>query len=129
MRHYLFAFVVGAIFCYAAYRYCTEAAIDQHGTTVADSLLISRVTSDLTAIASAENENITVHSECLPLHDLILGNGLQKVRTEREGYTYEIRCDEQQFVVVATPPAGRRDANRHQPLITVNQHLQAREEH
>lgn len=128
MRYYLYAIIAGAIFLCAAYKYSTEAPIDKHGMTLMQSLVLDRVRADLTGIASAENENITVHSVCLDLGDLMTSKDYDGGRTERGGYTYSIRCEGQEFVVWAIPPPQPSGAKFHYPVITVNEHLEIREE-
>jgi hypothetical protein len=128
MRYTLYAVIAGVILFFAVYKYSDEMPVDKRGTTLAEAYTQDRVRMDLTGIASAENENITVHSVCLSLEDLITSQGLEKARTERDGYTYSIRCNEQEFVVVATPPLERAGAKSHNPVITVDKHLEIREE-
>jgi len=128
MRYTLYTVIAVAILFFAVDKYSDEVPVDKRGTTLAEAYTQDRVRMDLTSIASAENENITVHSVCLSLGDLITSQGLEKARTERDGYMYSIRCDEQEFVVVATPSLERAGAKSHNPVITVDKHLKIREE-
>ncbi len=61
MRYYLYAAVVGAILFLAIQEFSRKGAIDKYGTTVEQAITIERVRAELVEIASAENENITVH--------------------------------------------------------------------
>jgi hypothetical protein len=79
MRYYLYAAVVGAILFFAIQEFSKRGALDKYGTTVEQAITIERVRADLVEIASAENENITVHMHCLDLDDLIESKGLLKV--------------------------------------------------
>jgi hypothetical protein len=128
MRYYFYAAVVGAILIFAIQIFSREAAIDKYGTTMEQALAIERVRADLVAIASAENENITVHSQCLDLDELIESQGLSRDLREREGFKYEIRCTDLAFVVTAMPPREAYGAKVHNPVITVNQELEVRED-
>jgi hypothetical protein len=128
MRYYLYAAVVGAILFFAIQKISREAAVDKYGTTVEQALTIERVRADLVEIASAEKENITVHSECLDLNDLIESKGLLRDLRERQGFKYDIRCTDLEFVVTATPPREAYRAKVHNPVITVNRELEVREE-
>jgi hypothetical protein len=128
MRYYFYAAVVAAILLFAIQKFSREAAIDKYGTTVEQALTIERVRTDLVEIASAENENITAHSECLDLGDLIESKGLLRDLRERQGFRYDIRCTDMEFVVTATPPREAYGAKVHNPVITVNQKLEVRED-
>jgi hypothetical protein len=130
MRYYFYAAVVGAILFFAIQKFSREGAIDKYGTTVEQALTIERVRADLVEIASAENENITVHMRCLDLDDLIESKGLLRDLREREGFKYDIRCTDMEFVVTATPPREAYGAkiHIHNPMITVNQKLEVTEE-
>src|SRR5277367_3316165 len=101
MRPYVYFFAAVAVLFFVGHKYSDEVSVDKHGTTIAQAITQDRVRADLSALASAENENITVHSVCLSLGDLITSQNLEKARTERDGYSYAIRCNEQEFVVVA----------------------------
>lgn len=87
-----------------------------------------RLRADLVEIASAENENITVHSQCLDLHDLIESKGLLRDLRKRQGFKYDIRCTDMEFVVTAPPPREAHGAKVHYRVITVNQELEVRED-
>jgi hypothetical protein len=100
----------------------------KYGTTLEQALSIERERADLVEIASAENENITVHSQCLDLVDLIESEGLLRDLRGRQGFEYDIRCTDMEFVVTATPPREAYGAKLHNPVITVNQELQVRED-
>ena len=128
MRYYFYAAVVGAILFFAIQKFSREAAIDKYGTTMEQALTIEHVRADLVEIASAENENITVHGQCLDLDDLIESKGLPKDLRERQGFRYDIRCTDMAFVVTATPPREAYGAKVHHPVITVNQELEVRED-
>jgi hypothetical protein len=128
MRYYLYAAVVGAILFLAIQKFSREVAIDKYGTTVAQEITIERVRADLVEIASAEKENITIHMRCLDLDDLIESRALLKELRQRQGFTYDIRCEDQDFVVTATPPREAYRAKVHNPVITVNQELEVREQ-
>ena len=128
MRHYLYAAVVGAILFFAIQEFSRKSAIDKYGTTVKQAITIERVRADLVEIASAENENITIHMHCLDLDDLIESKGLLRDLREREGFKYDIRCADMEFVVTATPPREVYGAKIHNPVITVNQKLEVTEE-
>jgi hypothetical protein len=128
MRYYFYAGVVAAILFFAIQKFSREAAIDKYGTTMEQALTIERVRADLVNIASAENENITVHSQCLDLDDLIESNGLLRDLRERQGFKYDIRCTDMEFVVTATPPREAYGAKVHNPVIAVNQALEVRED-
>lgn len=128
MRYYFYAAVVGAVLLFAIQKFNRETAIDKYGTTMEQALTIERVRADLVEIASAENENITVHSQCLDLDDLIESKGLLRDLRERQGFQYDIRCTAMEFVVTATPPREAYGAKVHNPVITVNQELQVRED-
>jgi hypothetical protein len=128
MRYYFYAAVVGTILFFAVQKFSREAAIDKYGTTMEQALTIERVRTDLVEIASAENENITVHSQCLDLDDLIESKGLLRDLRGREGFKYDIRCTDMEFVVTATPPREAYGAKVHNPVITVNQEVKVRED-
>jgi hypothetical protein len=128
MRYYLYASVAGVILFFAAYKYTQEAKIDKYGTTVMQALVIERVREDVSQIAAAEKEYIVVNSECLDLEDLIQSKTLGKSLAERHGYTYAIRCADLDFVVTATPPREPLGSKIRNPVITVNQGLEVREE-
>jgi hypothetical protein len=88
MRYYFYTAIVAAILLFAIPKFSREAAIDKYGTTMEQALTIERVRADLVEIASAENENITVHSQCLDLDDLIASKGLLRDLREHQGCKY-----------------------------------------
>ena len=128
MRYYFYVAVVGAVLFFAIQKFSRETAIDKYGTTMEQALTIERVRADLVEIASAENENVIVHSRCLDLDDLIESKGLLRDLRERQGFKYDIRCTDMEFVVTATPPRESYGAKVHNPVITVNQALEVRED-
>ena len=128
MRYYLYAIAVGAILFLVILKFSKDAAIDKYGTTLAQEYTIERVRADLLEIASAEKENVIVHMNCIDLDDLIESKTLLKDLRQRQGFTYDIRCEEQDFVVTATPPREAHGAKIHNPVITVNQELEVHEQ-
>ena len=128
MRYYLYAAIVGAMLFLAIQEFSKKGAIDKYGTTLEQAVTIERVRADLVEIASAENENITVHMRCLDLDDLIESKVLLKDLRQRDGFEYDISCTDMEFVVTATPPREAYGAKIHNPVITVNQKLEVTEE-
>jgi hypothetical protein len=106
MRYYLYAALLGTILFCAIQKFSREVAIDKYGTTAVQALTMERVRADLVEIASAEKENIIIHSRCLDLDDLIESKGLLRDLREREGFKYDIRCTDMEFVIYRYAPAG-----------------------
>src|SRR5260370_16852470 len=112
------AAIVGGIYFYSIKKMPTTDA----GTAPTQAISLTGVRMDLTQIAQAERTYIASNGHCVALDELSSSGTVNFARTERQGYTYEIRCgDGSDFAVTAhhaPPPAAPPIRS---PLLTIAQ--------
>ena len=96
------------------------------GTAPTQAINLTCVRSDLLKIAQAERSNIALNSHCAEIGELISNGSLSLSRPEREGYTYEIRCngDGGEFAVTARHAPAPEGSPIRYPILAVDQNLQ-----
>lgn len=99
------------------------------GTAPTQAINLTGVRSDLLKIAQAERSNIALNSHCVEIGELISNGSLTMSRPEREGYTYEIRCngDSGEFAVTARHAPAPEGSPIRYPILAIDQNLQVGE--
>ncbi len=99
------------------------------GTAPTQAINLTGVRSDLLKIARAERSNIALSSHCVEINELISNGSLTMSRPEREGYTYEIRCngDSGEFAVTARHAPAPVGSPIRYPILGIDQNMQVGE--
>jgi len=121
----LLAFAAVAFGIY--YFYVQKLPTSDAGTAATQAIALVGVRADLLRIAQAERENIALNSECTSLDELISSGRYDMLRTEREGYTYQVSCSGMDYQVIAEHPAARPGSGIRYPKLTVDQDMQVQE--
>jgi hypothetical protein len=118
------AAIVGGIYFYSIKKMPTTDA----GTTPTQAISLTGVRMDLTQIAQAERTFIASNGHCAALDELTSSGTMNLARTERQGYTYEIRCGEgSEFAVTARHAPAPADSPIRYPILAIDQNMQVGE--
>jgi len=83
---------------------------------------------DLTQIAQAERTYIASNGHCATLEELSSSGTVNFARTDREGYSYQVRCGEgSEFAVVAHHAPAPPDSSIRYPILVIDQNMQVGE--
>ncbi len=99
------------------------------GTAPTQAINLTGVRSDLLKIAQAERSNMALSSHCVEINELISNGSLTMSRPEREGYSYEIRCngDSGEFAVTARHAPAPEGSPIRYPILATDQNMQVGE--
>jgi hypothetical protein len=118
------AAVASGIYYYSVKKMPTSDA----GTAPTQAISLTGVRMDLTQIAQAERTYIASNGHCVALDELSSSGTVNLARTERQGYTYEIRCGEDsEFAVIAHHPPAPADSSIRYPILAIDQNMQVGE--
>jgi hypothetical protein len=118
------AAIVGGIYFYSIKKMSTTDA----GTAPTQAISLTGVRMDLTQIAQAERTYIASNGHCAALDELSSSGTVNFARTEREGYTYQVRCGEgSEFAVIAHHAPAPPDSPIRYPILAVDQNMQVGE--
>jgi hypothetical protein len=118
------AAIVGAIYFYSIKKMPTTDA----GTAPTQAISLTGVRMDLTQIAQAERTYIASNGHCAALDELSSSGTLNFARTEREGYTYQVRCGQgSEFAVIAHHSQAPPDSPIRYPILAIDQNMQVGE--
>ncbi len=118
------AAIAGGIYFYSIKKMPTTDA----GTAPTQAISLTGVRMDLTQIAQAERTYIASNGHCVALDELSSSGTVNFARTERQGYTYEIRCaDGGDFAVTAHHAPAPADSPIRYPILTIDQNMQVGE--
>ena len=118
------AAIVGGIYFYSIKKMPTTDA----GTAPTQAISLTGVRMDLAQIAQAERTYIASNGHCVALDELSSSGAVNFARTERQGYTYEIRCaDGSDFAVTAQHAPAPADSPVRYPILTIDQNMQVGE--
>jgi len=118
------AAIVGGIYFYSVKKMPTTDA----GTAPTQAISLTGVRMDLTQIAQAERTYIASNGHCVALDELSSSGTVNFARTERHGYTYEVRCgDGGDFAVTAHHAPAPPDSPIRYPILTIDQNMQVGE--
>ena len=114
------AAIVGGIYFYSIKKMPTSDA----GTAPTQAISLTGVRMDLTEMAQAERTFIASNGHCVALDELSSSGTVNFARTERQGYTYEIRCaDGGDFAVTAHHAPAPADSPIRYPILTIDQNM------
>jgi len=95
------------------------------GTAPTQAISLTGVRMDLTQIAQAERTYIASNGHCVALDELSSSGTVNFARTERQGYTYEIRCGEgSEFAVIAHHVPAPPNSPIRYPILAIDQNMQ-----
>ncbi len=118
------AAIMGAIYFYSIKKMPTADA----GTAPTQAISLTGVRMDLTQIAQAERAYVASNGHCATLDELTSSGTMNLARTERDGYTYEVRCGEgSEFAVIAHHATAPADSPIRYPILAVDQNMQVGE--
>ncbi len=118
------AAITGGIYFYSIKKMPTTDA----GTAPTQAISLTGVRMDLTQMAQAERTYIASNGHCVALDELSSSGTVNFARTERQGYTYEIRCaDGGDFAVTAHHAPAPADSPIRYPILTIDQNMQVGE--
>jgi len=112
------------------YFYFKKMPKSDSGTSATQSISLTGVRMDLLQIARAERNYIASNGKCGSFDDLTSSGTMNLTHTERDGYTYEVRCgDGSHFGVTANHAAAPADAGVRYPTLAIDENLQVGEAH
>ena len=98
------------------------------GTASTQAISLTGVRMDLNQIAQAERAYFASNGKCGSLDELSSSGTMNLTRTERDGYTYEVRCgDGQEFGVIAHHAPAPADSPIRYPILAIDQNMQVGE--
>jgi hypothetical protein len=98
------------------------------GTAPTQAINLTGVRMDLLQIAQAERTYLASNGHCGSLSDLTSSGAVNLARTERDGYTYEVKCgDGAGYSVVAHHAPAPPDSPIRYPILAIDQNMQVGE--
>jgi hypothetical protein len=118
------AAMVGGIYFF----YVKRMPTTDSGTAPTQAISLTGVRMDLNQIAQAERTYVASNGHCVSLDELSSSGLMNLAKTERDGYSYEIRCGSgNEFSVVARHPSAPPDSPIRYPILSINQNMQVSE--
>jgi hypothetical protein len=128
MRAFALILVAAAIMGGIYFYYLKKMPSTDSGTAPTQAISLTGVRMDITQIAQAERTYVTSNGHCVNLDELSSSGLVNLARTERDGYTYEIRCGSgNDFVVTARHAPAPPDSPIRYPILSIDQNMQVRE--
>jgi hypothetical protein len=128
MRAFALILVAAAIMAGIYFFYVKKMPSTDSGTSPTQAISLTGVRMDLTQIAQAERTYVASNGHCVKLDELSSSGLLNLAKTERDGYTYEIRCGSgNEFVVTARHAPAPPDSPVRYPILNVDQNMQVSE--
>jgi len=110
------------------YFYTKQMPTTDPGKAPTQSINLTCVRIDLVQMAQAERSYVASNGHCGSLNDLSSSGTVNLSRTERDGYSYEVKCgDGADFSIVAHHAPAPPDSPIRYPILAVDQHLQVGE--
>jgi hypothetical protein len=118
------AIIMGAIYFF----YIKKMPTTDTGTAPTQAISLTGVRMDLTQIAQAERTYVASNAKCASLDELSTSGLMNLAKTERQGYSYEVRCGSgNDFSVVAHHAPAPPDSPIRYPILMVDQNMQVSE--
>ena len=118
------AAIVGGIYFY----YLKKMPTTDSGTAPTQAISLTGVRMDITQIAQAERTYVANNGHCANLDELSSSGLMNLAKTERNGYTYEIRCGSgNEFAVIARHAPAPEDSPIRYPTLGIDQNMQVSE--
>jgi len=106
------------------FAYFKQMPVSDAGTAPTQAINLTGVRMDLLEIANAERAYQAANGRCASLDELSSSGTMNLRRTERAGYTYEIRCGQgSQFQVIANHDPAPPDSPIRYPKLAIDQSL------
>ena len=116
--------IAGGIYFFYVKRMPTTDA----GTAPTQAISLTGVRMDLLQIAQAERAYVASNGHCGSLDDLVSSSTMNLAHTERDGYSYEVKCGEgSDFAVIAHHAPSPPDSPIRYPILAIDQNLQVGE--
>jgi hypothetical protein len=110
------------------YFYTKQMPTTDSGTAPTQAISLTGVRMDLMQMAQAERTYIASNGHCGSLGDLSGSGTMNLSRTERDGYSYEVKCaDGGDFSIVARHAPAPPDSPIRYPVLAIDQNLQVSE--
>jgi hypothetical protein len=110
------------------YFYTKQMPTTDPGTAPTQAINLTGVRMDLMQMAQAERSYIASNGHCGSLNDLSSSGTVNLSRTERDGYSYEVKCgDGADFSIVAHHAPAPPDSPIRYPILAVDQNMQVGE--
>jgi hypothetical protein len=110
------------------YFYTKQMPTTDAGTAPTQAINLTGVRMDLMQMAQAERSYIASNGHCGSLDDLSSSGTMNVSRTERDGYTYQVKCsDGADFSIVARHRPAPSDSPIRYPILAVDQNMQVGE--
>jgi len=108
--------------------YMKKMPITDAGTAPTQAISLTGVRMDLMQMAQAERAYVVSNGHCGSIEDLTSSGTMNLARTERDGYSYEVRCGAgADFSIVAHHAAAPPDSPIRYPILAIDQNLQVGE--
>jgi len=110
------------------YFYTKQMPTTDPGTAPTQAINLTGVRMDLLQMAQAERSYIASNGRCGSLDELSSSGAINHSRTERDGYSYEVKCgDGQDFSIVAHHAPAPPDSPIRYPILAIDQNMQVGE--
>jgi hypothetical protein len=93
------------------------------GTAPTQAISLTGVRGDLIQIAEAERAHVAASGRCSSLDELISSGVLSMIRTDRDGYTYQVSCSGDDFRVIAEHPPAPEGSSIRYPTLTIDSNM------
>jgi hypothetical protein len=128
MRAFALILVAAAILAGIYFFYIKKMPSTDSGTAPTQAISLTGVRMDITQIAQAERTYVASNGHCVTLEELSSSGLLNLAKTERDGYSYEIRCGSgSEFVVTARHAPAPPDSPVRYPILNIDQNMQVSE--
>jgi hypothetical protein len=112
------------------YFYTKQMPTTDPGTAPTQAISLTGVRMDLLQMAQAERTYMASNGHCGSLDDLSSSGTMNLSRTERDGYSYDVKCgDGQDFSIVAHHAPAPTDSSIRYPILAIDQNMQVGEVH
>lgn len=110
------------------YFYTKQMPSTDAGTAPTQAINLAGVRMDLMQMAQAERTYIASNGRCGSLNELSSSGTMNLSRTERDGYSYQVRCgDGGEFSIVAHHGPASPDSPIRYPILAIDQNMQVSE--
>ena len=120
--------LVAAAILYGVYHfYLKQMPTTDVGTAPTQAITLTGVRSDLLQIAQSERTQMALSGKCQSLDEMMSSGALSLLRTERNGYTYQVNCSGMDFRVVASHPPAPPNSPIRYPKLAIDATMQIQE--
>jgi len=125
----LASILVAVCVAYVIYQYSLKRLpVSDTGTAPTQAISLVGVRADLLQIAQAERVNIAQNGQCASMPDMLSSGAMSMMRTERDGYTYEIKCSgSADFQVVAHHDPAPQSSSIRYPTLAIDASMDVHE--